>query len=157
MKRILIYLVCLILTFAAPVDSSDVGKLLPIECVLLYEENGNTVLLTDTENYGCGATVQEALKNLKQTTPDLVYLDTARYLIVHENALSHIPHMRGILKRNVKVCKTDSQVNPKDAARFLRVHEKIPKLKSWNPGQTLPLLTVQNERMIFAENDEINT
>ncbi len=65
-----------------PQYGTDVARLLPIE-VIQMEKRGNRIYLyTDTEAQGAGATIQEAVENMKQTAPGTVFLETADYLLV---------------------------------------------------------------------------
>ena len=80
MRRIL-YGVILLAAFFAPVERLDVAKLLPVEAVAIYLEEGQVVLETDSEDRGRGDTVQAALENLKQNATKIIYLDTARRAI----------------------------------------------------------------------------
>lgn len=130
MRKVL-YAVILALLFLAPLERADVAKLLPIEAVALYVEDGVVVLETDTENVGRGATVAEALGNLKEMTPAVVYLDTAEFLLVSEDAATYVEEMKNILKPSVKVCVCQASGRVKEAVKYLEVHRKLPKLSDW--------------------------
>ena len=130
--RRLLYAVILGLLFLAPCERMDVAKLLPIEAVAVYMEKGSVILETDTENKGRGSNATEALQNLKDVTPAVVYLDTAEYLLVSEEAVTCVEELRGFLKPSVKVCVCEAAGRVKTAAKYLEVHEKLPKLRDWN-------------------------
>ena len=70
--------------YVAPLERLDVAKLLPIQAVAVYTEGDSVVLETDTENKGKGASIADALQDLKENTPAVVYLDTAEFLMVSE-------------------------------------------------------------------------
>lgn len=129
--RILLYVVILALLFFAPLEKKDVAKLLPIEAVAVYMEQNEVTLETDTEYKGRGADVASALDNLKENTPAVIYLDTAEYLIISEDALSEIETLKKFLKPNVRVCVADVCGRVKDAAKYLEVHGNLPKIKNW--------------------------
>lgn len=131
MRRI-IYIVILALLFFAPVERVDVAKLLPIEAVAIYMEEDTVVLETDTEDIGKGYSAALALQDLKENTPAVVYLDTAEYLLVSEDAVSHVDGLREYLKPSVKVSVCDAAGCVKDAARYLDVHGNLPQLRDWN-------------------------
>lgn len=131
MRRIL-YVVILGLLFLAPCERMDVAKLLPIEAVAVYMEEGSVVLETDTEDKGRGGNAKEALQNLKDITPAVVYLDTAEYLLVSEEAANCVEELRSFLKPSVKVCVCEASGRVKTAAKYLEVHGNLPKLKDWN-------------------------
>lgn len=130
MRKIL-YVVILSALFFAPLERLDVAKLLPIQAVAVYMEDGAVILETDTENKGRGDNVENALENLKEITPAVVYLDTAEFLLVSENAVSYINELRDFLKPSVKVCVCEAAGQVKDAAKYLDVHGNLPKLRDW--------------------------
>ena len=75
MKRIVIYVLILAATLFVPVKGNDIGRLRPVQAVLVYKENQNVLIQTDTEDTGVGQTAKEALQNLKDTTPGVIYLE----------------------------------------------------------------------------------
>lgn len=110
----------------APVDRLDVAKLLPIEAVAVYMEGSDVVLLTDTEDQGRGATAELALENLKNNTTEIIYLDTARYLLVSEDAAAAAaqlqPYMRPSITQGVY-----SGGDVKEEAKYLDAHSESAK------------------------------
>lgn len=125
MRRIL-YAVILLAALFAPVERLDVAKLLPVEAVAIYLEEGAIALETDTENKGRGSTVQEALKNLKENTTKIIYLDTARYLLVAENAQAQAQELLQYLKPNVRQ-GTYGGGDIKEEAKYLDAHSESAK------------------------------
>ena len=115
----------------APLERVDVANLLPVKGVAVYMDRETVVLETDTENLGKGRNVAEALADLKKTTPAVVYLDTAEFLLVSEPATSQIEDLRGIFKPSVKVCICDAAGQVKDAVEHLDVHGNLTKLRDW--------------------------
>lgn len=130
--RFIIYIVILLSLFLAPVERTDVAKLLPIQAVAVYIEDGEVVLETDTEHKGDGADAEKALDSLRINTPAVVYLDTAEYLLVSKEAVSDVDPLRQYLKPTVKVCVCDAADNVKDAAKYLDVHGNLPQLRHWS-------------------------
>lgn len=127
--RWILYVAILASLFAAPLERADVAKLLPIRGVCVYIEDGNVVLETDTENLGRGVSVAEALDDLKRTTPAIVYLDTAEYLLVSPNAEECIGQLQNILKPSVKVCVCDASGRVLYTVKYLDAHGNLPKLR----------------------------
>lgn len=152
MKRWLLYGILFAVAVFIPVDSTDVGKLHPVQAVSVGYYDGQVVLKTDTGEMGRGTTPALALENLKQTAPAVIYLDTAEFLLVEENALELVAAMRAFLKSNVRICLTAPEVEVDQAAEYLRVHGKLPKLKQWKLQQNLPVLQIENDRIILLEN-----
>lgn len=130
--RFIIYIVILLSLFLAPVERVDIAKLLPIQAVAVYLEEGQVVLETDTENKGRGKDAVQALDALKANTPAVVYLDTAEYLLVSEDAVTNVEQLRAYLKPSVKVCVCDAAGNVKGSAKYLDVHGDLPELRDWD-------------------------
>ena len=154
MKRIIIYIGILALLLAAPVESADIGKLIPVQVVSIRKENDWVILETDTEDVGMGASAEQALKNLKDTASGVVYLDTAEYLLIGKDTQEEAEALRDSLKRTVRVCEIAKPVDLAEAARFLSVHGKLPKLKTWEKGKEVPVLSLFGENLIFLKKVE---
>lgn len=135
MRKVL-YVVILALLFAVPLERADVAKLLPIRAVALYTDGPSVILETDGAHTGTGEDVTQALSNLKQKTPALVYLDTAQYLLVSEEAVSYVEELGSLLKPSVKVCVCEAAGRVQETAEYLEVHGNLPKLKQWQQGKT---------------------
>lgn len=129
--RKLAYMVIVIALFFAPVKRLEAGKLLPVRAVALYYADGAIVLETDTGNKGKGKTANEALDDLKAITPAFVYLETAEYLLVSEEATDAVEQLRGALKPRVKVCVCDAKDRVNDVAEYLDVHGELTELRVW--------------------------
>ena len=130
------FLYSVILAFAllTPVDRLDVAKLEPVEAVVVYMEDGQVVLQTDTDDIGRGTTAAEALEDMKKNTPSVIYLDTAEYLLVAENAQGQGQQLREYLKPSVLV-ETYRGGSVKKATQYAEVHGKCQKLKDWRPPE----------------------
>lgn len=131
MRRVL-YLVILGLLFFVPLERVDIAKLLPVEAVAVYVENGEVVLETDTQDQGRGTDAADALQKLKDTTPAVVYLDTAEFLLVSKDAVGYVEQLRNFLKPSVKVCICEASGRVKEAVKYLEVHGNLPKLRDWS-------------------------
>ena len=132
MRRIA-YVIILVSLFFAPLERLDVAKLLPIQAVAVYMQGDSVVLETDTKNIGRGMNVADALENLKETTPAVVYLDTAEYLLVSPDATDSAVELKNYLKPSVKVCICDGAGRVKEAAKYVEIHGNLTKLRHWNP------------------------
>ena len=134
MRRIL-YIIILALLFFAPVKRLDVAKLEPVQTVAVYMQDDQIVIETDTDNIGKGSTVHDAIDDLEQTTPGVIYLDTAEYLLLSKNAIIYIDAIRQYLAQNVRVCLWDEEGSVKDAAKYLSVRKNLPKIKEINENR----------------------
>lgn len=134
--RILLYIVILALLFLAPVQRLDVAKLEPVQTVAVSMEDGTVILETDTDNTGRGVDAAEALQDLEDTTPGVIYLDTAEYLLVTEAALDCVDTLRSSLSSSVRVSLWDGEGSVKTAAKYLGIRKDLPKLRDWSaPGK----------------------
>lgn len=154
MKRILLYVLILALVLLIPVESADVADLRPIEVICIYKEGNTVILETDTGDVGSGTNAIEALADMKQTSPAVIYLDTAEYLLVSENAAGEVDSLREILKDSVKLCMTKDKVALEDAAKYLPVHGDLPQIREWKTGDRLPILSLENGRIKLSEKSE---
>lgn len=141
MIRISIYILIIVLVFTAPVTRIDVGTLRPVEVVAIHQENGELILQTDTGDLGRGADVESALRDMKQKTPAVIYLDTAKYLLVDINVQHDAEALRGYLKSNVKVALFCDRIDLKYAGMYLDVQDDLMAFEDWKPGVLVTVLT----------------
>ena len=141
MKRIIIYCIILAGIFWIPVEKSEIRDLEPIQAVWMYMENGEVVLVTDTEDEGRGESVSEALDVMKEKSSGIIYLDTAQFLLVSETAQEKVSEIIPFLKAKVKVGLWEGG-NLKEAARYMQSHRTGVKLGKWNAYVKLPKLPV---------------
>ena len=147
MKRGILYLAVLLIMLLHPTERADLGKLKPVETVLIYEDRGQVVLETDTEDQGHGETPQMALKDMREKSSGIIYMDTADYLLVAEGAESWIPELGKLLKGKVRICMTETEVDIRGAGSFLAVHKPRCTMETWTPEAEQQLLTVNNGKM----------
>lgn len=131
--RAILYIIILALLFLAPVQRLDVARLEPVQTVALYADETGVVLETDTGNKGRGETVDSAYEDLEDRTPGVIYLDTAQYLLVTEDAVSYVDAIRKYLHPSVAVSMWDGEGSVEDAAKYLGVRNDLPKLRDWRP------------------------
>ena len=143
MKTIL-YIIIIVASLLIPTEKADVAKLQPVEAVMLRNVNGKTEILTDTCAWGRGDNAQEALADLISNTPELVYLDTAKYLIVDELSVTEIDNLRQDLKGSVKLCRWNGEGEFKDVVMYFSVHGDLPTLKKWKQSDNIPQYVCKN-------------
>mgnify|MGYP003299058783 CR=1 FL=1 len=151
MKRIILYIGIVAALFVAPTEQLEVGKLIPVEAAAVYKQNASYVIETNTQNKGIGKTAQEALQNLKDTAAGIIYLDTAKYLLLTEETQDAVEILRENLKPSTQLCKMKRPVPMKEVAKFLDAHDKLPKLKHWKTGTELPVLSPFEDSYVFFE------
>lgn len=138
MKKLILYAVIIGATFFAPRERADIARLEPIEAIGIFEKDGQIRVKTDTEAEGAGESIEQALCDLKESTPGIVYLDTAEYLLVSKSAINEIRWLKNTLKGTVKLCLWDADADLSDAVKYLSVHGELPMLKRWSEGVQLP-------------------
>lgn len=141
MKRIIIYCIILAGILWIPVERMEIRDLEPIQAVWMYREEGEIVLKTDTEDEGRGESVQEALEDMKEKSSGIVYLDTAQFLLVSDNAQEQIGKLTPYLKGKVKISLWEGG-EIQEAARYMQSHKIGVKLARWRESVNLPKLPI---------------
>ena len=126
--KFILYALIIALSLFAPVTRLDIAKLSPVEAVAVYKEYGQVVLKTDEENEGRGENVHLALADLKKKASVIIYLDTARYLLVGEGAEAEAEAaaLQAYLKESVLVGNYAGG-DVKEEAKYLDVHTDSAK------------------------------
>ena len=127
--RKLLYCAILIALLFVPVQRLDVAKLEPVQTVALYIDGKELIVETDTGNTGRGKELLEAVNDLKENTPGVIYLDTAQYLLVTDDTEQYLDALGKHLHQNVKVSKWDGKSSIKSAAQYLRIQENLHTLR----------------------------
>lgn len=140
MKRIILYVLILCSLTFLPLKSMEIANLEPVQAVWMYEADGKVVLETDTEDKGTGGSVEEALADMKQKSPGIIYLDTAQYLLVSETAQPQIAALQPYVKGSVRLCQWDGQGDLADAVKYADAHKIGKKIKNWTADVKLPKL-----------------
>ena len=146
MKRIL-YVLLIAAAMVIPTEPQELGKLKAVEVVYVHRDDAGMVIETDTGDYGEGATIEEAIEDLKATTPGTVYLDTAEYLLLSEAEGVWVEQLRCYLKGNVRMCLYRGKVERKETAVYLRAHQPIQCLGTYQEGTKLQTVVSKNGRL----------
>lgn len=149
MKRFILYVIILAVVCLNPVQQLDVADLEPIQSVWISTQDNLVRLETDTGDVGIGVSVADALEKMKKQSEGIVYLDTAQYLLVSENAQSHIADLVPFLKGSVKVCLWSGEESVTAATRYMQAHHTGLLLRKWHldsPLQTLPKINEKSEK-----------
>lgn len=148
------YLALVLGMLLIPVERNDVGKLRPVEAISIYKDENEITIETDTEDTGKGKTVEEALKNLVDTTAGIIYIDTAEYLLVETEELSILKQMSPYVKRSVKVCAMEGRIEPEEAAVYLQSHPINTTIKTAERGKDLPVLAKEAGKLTISNSLE---
>ncbi|MBP3672496.1 MAG: hypothetical protein J6J18_01560 [Oscillospiraceae bacterium] len=141
MKRYILYIVVLLALLAVSAEGNDVGRLLPVEVISVYKEEGTVKIETDTGNMGAGEDFEAAYQNLRSNASAEIFLDTADYLILYGDAQGQIEQLRVYLKPGIKVCTGVGEMDLVSAAEYLSIHTPDKRLKDVNRDSDLVILT----------------
>ena len=121
MKRVFLIAALAAAVFLTPFRSRDAAKLLPVQTLSLYGQDGLCVLKTDNGLYGTGKTPAEAVADLEQTAPGTVVLSTARQLVIADSGAGDLCPLLAleVLHPGTALYAADRPVDPADAAAFL--------------------------------------
>lgn len=115
---------------------TDVARLLPIEVIQMNKQGEQIFLYTDTEAQGVGATLEEAVENMKQTAPGTVFLETADYLLTDWESLEYLEESAEYIRPGSKLCVAEETLDLQEAAQFLAVHTPATTLADYRGGIT---------------------
>ena len=153
MRRWLLMLCGLLLAaWLSPVNGTDVGELQPVELLQVYRKGDKVVMSTDTGDVGTGFTLKAAWKNLKETTPGTIFLETADYLLLTVETEELLSELSRLLRPGAEVCLVEGAVDERKAAEWLAAHPPGVPLRSVRYGEeTAPLLCLKEGRFTITE------
>ena len=134
----------------SPFAGTDIAKLSPVEAVWLEHTDGYIRIATDSQEFGLGRTLAEALENMKQTASGTVFLDTANYVIVRRGSEALLEQASDVLRPSCSVCVAEVMPDLAEATEYLSAHKPSVNLKHV-VNIDLPYLTEWNGRMILVE------
>lgn len=130
--RKLLYIVILSALLFAPLERVRIAQMEPVTAVAVRMEETNIVVETDGGMHGSAKDLKGAVDDLKSNAPAVVYLDTAKYLLISENACKYAGELAIYLKGSTRVCITDEQEDMEWMIRYLDSHGDLPDLRSFN-------------------------
>ncbi|MBR4132455.1 MAG: hypothetical protein IKT99_05705 [Oscillospiraceae bacterium] len=121
MKRVLWIAALAAAVLFTPFESRDAAKLLPVQTLCMYGQDGLCVLKTDNGLYGTGTDPAEAVADLENTAPGTVVLSTARQLVIADCGARYLHPLLAleVLHPGIALYAADGPVDPADAAAFL--------------------------------------
>lgn len=152
------WLFCGLLLAAIPVLSygsfggEDVGKLRPVQVVLLQSGEDGVQVVTDAGEMGSGVDISRALNDLKLTSSGEVFLDTADYLLLEPGMEICLPQLQEYLRPSCNLCYVSGDTDLEQVAAYLQNH--VPKftLTQYQAGERrLPYLISDKERLKLVQ------
>lgn len=126
----------------------DIGKLAPVQAVLLRTEENDIQLLTDGGQLGEGKTTDTAIEDLSETSSTRMFLDTAEYLLLEPGTEEFLPQLQKYLRPSCSLCYISGQIDPAAAAKYLQLHQPDLTLAQYEAGERqLPTLIIYEGRM----------
>lgn len=155
MKRWIVYaLAAAALLTLRPKEMKDVSGLIPVELLYINKEAGLIRAETDTGAVGKGRSLEAALKDLEQTAPGRIFLETADYLIITINTANLLPKLAEVVRPATEVCigiHVDAE-----AVSYLNAHRPTVTMKDIRAGATvIPTLVRSEERYRYGKDWEL--
>lgn len=144
MKKIIFYVLILLIALWIPVRKMDISNLEPIQAVGIKKTGEQYVITTDTQAMGVGKTIKQAVESMKRECEKIVYLDTAKYLLVSDECTAAVSELSESLKNNVKVAIWDGLEELKKAAQYMQSHRIGVKIDECFVDTKLPVVPVEN-------------
>lgn len=113
----------------------DIGKLNPVETVLLTVEEQGISIKTDTGAEGYGVTLEEAMTTLMAQADTNIYLDTTNKLLILGDPEAYWGEIFELFRPSCRVYGVKGNVNPGEATAYLSVHEKSVTLNRLRAGE----------------------
>ena len=148
--KMVIYGILIASAMLVPTRPLELGKLKPVETILIEKRDDGILIKTDTGDIGRGRTVNQAIWNLHETTAGTVYLDTAEYLLLPSDE-TVLKQMYPYLRKTVRISQWAGEVELEEAAKYLDVHKPNVQLKAYQEGISLQVLEEENGRFRLRE------
>lgn len=149
-KWIVLLLAIPILSFGS-LGGEDVGKLDPIQGLMITQENGMMHILTDSGQKGSGTDGASAVEALMRTSSSKVFLDTAEYLLLTPETEQWLPQLKAYLRPSCRICYVLGTVDLQEAVKYLQLHQQSVSLTQYEAGQReLPTLIYNEGRMTLV-------
>lgn len=150
MKKWLAYLIVIgaVAFLGGKGAGKDIGKLQPVQTVVVSAQNGQVQIQTDTGDLGLGQTVADAIENMEGTSAYEIFLDTADYLLIEPGCASLLSELTAHLRPSCTICLTDGGPDLETVGKFLQRHEPEVTLQHYRAGRRdLPMLRTREGRM----------
>lgn len=151
MKKWLIMFLALLAFAVLPTSGTELGELHPVSLLMVRSRGKQIQLYTDTLDRGEGETLDAALKNLEDTTPGHLFLDTVEYLILTERTKYLIPQLKQLLRPGVAVCIGEEELDVQALPEYLKTHAPQTSLRDADEKTPLQKLSNSEERFFLEK------
>ena len=149
MKRWLFAAAVALLLPMLPNPGTELGELHPVSLLLVELDEKVIQLETDTHMIGRGETLDAALRNLEETTPGHIFLDTAENLVLRTGTKFLLPELCQLLRPGASVCVAEGEVKLDEAAEFLNFHTPDTTLLDVLHAESIPILHEREGRYLL--------
>ena len=154
MKWILSVFAILLITALGwlPFQGTDVATLEPAEALYVSLEAEQVLIETDGGWFGRGETVDGAVKDLKESAPGQVFLQTVDYLMLQKGSEGVLPALYAHLRSGCSVCLVEEKLDLEKASAYLRAHRPALTLQHYRAEKSkIPLLIMEEDRACLDE------
>lgn len=132
-KTMLSVVIISIVAFAGllPFQGTDVGKLHPIEVIIVSCDKELISVETDTGLRGTGGSVDVAINELKIASAGEIFLDTANYVLINENNMHILNELFRYLRPACQVYVFSGNGVWDNVAKYLEAHPSDVTLLSY--------------------------
>ena len=133
-----------------PQRGTEVGKLLPVETLLIEKQAGQYRVSTDTGNTARGDSLEKAVDALRAEAPGILFLDTADYVLLAGAAEDCMEKLPDYVRPGTRVYKMEGTAELPEIGSFLKTHGPNAPLYRLQKGELrLPKLTAEGENLRF--------
>lgn len=141
MMRRWLYVIVILAMLVVPTQSIEIGRLQPVEVVMISVSDGVVRIETDTGNTGTGSDLKTAYEQMKAQASAEIFMDTADYLILTGDAAVPKEDLMAYLDPKIRVCTGSGVLDIGGAAAYLSVHKPVTRLRELNEQSALQTLT----------------
>lgn len=125
----------------------DIGKLEPVETVLLTVNEWGLTIETDTGAEGHGTSLEDAMADLKERADSNIYLDTTNKLLISGDPEAYWGEIYTSFRPSCYVYGLEGIADLERATKYLSVHENGVTLNRLRAGEKIwRILVVRDGR-----------
>ena len=133
-----------------PQRGTEVGKLLPVETLLIEKQAGQYRVSTDTGNTARGDSLENAVESLRVEAPGIIFLDTADYVLLTRETTECMEKLTDYVRPGTRVYEIEGAADMEEIGTFLRAHGPDTPLYRLQKGeQELPKLWAAGDDLRF--------
>lgn len=133
-----------------PQRGTEVGKLLPVETLLIEKQAGQYRVSTDTGHTARGDSLEKAVDALRAEAPGILFLDTADYVLLTGEAEECTEKLPNYVRPGTRVYKLEGTVELSEIGPYLKTHgPDTPLYRLQKRELQFPKLMAEGEKLRF--------